>query len=310
MDILCATDDCFAPYCGIMLTSLFENNKNHQCRVFIIVSQPLKRKNTRRFTKLGKTYGQQLSFIIIDDSFLHEFPKLRNSLVTYYRLFAEGLLPKSINKVLYLDADIIVNTDLFQLWDIDLTDQAIAVVEEIDSRVKRHPEELHYPMESGYFNAGVILMNLDYWRKNGVSQQCLSFLENRYNTFMFHDQDVLNAVLWDKKIALPLSYNFLTYYLEKSFFNKENPKGQEAILKASNAPCIIHFAGSLKPWATMYYRKPFYRVWKSYQKKSPWPIILPTLPKRKPLNWAIKRYLLWPIGLMKDNTEYIISDNK
>ena len=64
--------------------------------------------------------------------------------MTYYRLFADGLLPKSINKVLYLDADIIVNTDLLQLWDIDLTDKAIAVVPEIDSRVKSHPEELYY----------------------------------------------------------------------------------------------------------------------------------------------------------------------
>ena len=66
---------------------------------------------------------------------------------------------------------------------------------------------------------------------------------------MFHDQDVLNAVLWDKKIELPLSYNFLTFYLEKNIYNNKNPKGQEAILEASNAPCIIHFAGSLKPWS-------------------------------------------------------------
>lgn len=305
MDILCATDDCFAPYCGIMLTSLFENNKNHRCRVFIIVGRPLKRKNARRLMNLGKSYGQQLSFITIDDSCLQRFPKLRNSLVTYYRLFAAELLPKSVNKVLFLDTDIIVTGDLSPLWEIDLTDKAVAVATERAWLAESRPEELHYPIDAGYFNAGVLLMNLDFWRRKSIGQQCLSFLDNHYDILKYHDQDVLNAVLWDKKIMLPIAFNFQMDFLKKDVFTSEHSKVQEVILEALRVPSIIHFSGSMKPWSIVYYRKPFHGTWKSYKKLSPWSNVPETYPKRKALNWLIKRFIMWPLGLYDSASDYI-----
>lgn len=305
INILCATDDCFAPYCGIMLTSLFENNKNHSCRVFIIVNKPLAKKNTRRFIKLGNLYGQQISFVTIDDSLFQKFPKLRNSLVTYYRLVAADLLPESVNKVLYLDGDLIVAGDLSPIWNTDLSDKAIAAVTERASLAEARAEALHYSAELGYFNAGVILMNLDYWRVNGVGQQCLSFLDNHYSILRFHDQDVLNSVLRDKKKMLPIAFNFQTDFLKKDVFKQEYYKIQDAILEAFNAPCIIHFSGPLKPWSIVYYGKPCYRIWQSYKKLSFWSNVPATCPKRKVLKWLIKRFALWPLGFYDSASDYI-----
>lgn len=305
MDILCATDDCYAPYCGVMLTSLFENNKNHQCRVFIFVSQPLKRKNTRRFTKLSESFGQQLSFITVDDAVLQRAPRLNNSLTTYYRLFAEKLLPDSVKKVLYLDVDLIVTRDLSPLWDIEIAGKAIAAVTDIALVAEDRPKELHYPVEAGYFNAGVLLMNLDYWRRNRIGQQILSFLENHYNILRSYDQDVLNAVLWDKKRLLPISFNLQIHFLKKDVFDHE--QFQEAILEAYNAPSIIHFSG-LKPWSIAYYGKPFHKTWDFYKKLSLWSHVPSSRPERKVVRWLIKRFVLWPLGVYNSASDFILID--
>ena len=176
INILCATDDYFAPYCGIMLTSVFENNQKHKCCVYIFISQPLKKKNTKRFVKLGDKYGQTISFIQVDissynyDQLIHEGDRV--SVATFYRLYAGELLPQSVNRVLYLDGDIIVTGDLSQLWGIDMTGRAVAAVDDAVFANKR-PKELHYPEEAGYFNAGVLLMNLDYWRKNDIGKMLI-----------------------------------------------------------------------------------------------------------------------------------------
>lgn len=311
IDISCLTDDNYAPYCGIMLTSLFENNKHNLCRVFIIVGQPLAKKHTQRFIKLGKAYDRPIIFINFDESLLKSFPRFRNSLATYYRLFMGDLLPESVNKVLYLDGDIVVNGDLSSLWSTDLSDKAVAVVTDKSRFAENRPKELHYPIEAGYFNAGVLLINLDYWRANEVGKQCISFLENHSEAIKYYDQDVLNAVLWDKKIMLSLTFNYQTDFLMKEVFNNENSLKQKAILEAFHAPIVIHFGGGArKPWSIAYYGKPFQRIWDSYKKISFWSHVPMAYPKRKVVYWLIKRFVLWPLGIYDSASDYILVKNK
>lgn len=305
LDILCATDDCFAPYCGIMLTSLFENNKNKLCRVFIIVSQQLSRKNNHRLIKLGETYGQEIQFIKIDDSLFHGFPLLYGSSVTYFRLLGAELLPMTVSRVLYLDSDLIVNGDLSSLWSIDLSNAAVAVVTDRAPLVESRPNELQYPLAAGYFNAGVLLVNIDYWRANKISRQCISYLEKHHNVLRYHDQDVLNVVLFDKKIMLPLEYNFQKDFLRNDSYKYECAEFQATILKTSAKPTVIHYSGKLKPWSVAYYGNPYYKVWKSYKRLSLWARVPSTYPKRKKLNWFLKRFVLWPLGGFPPNSNYL-----
>jgi lipopolysaccharide biosynthesis glycosyltransferase len=309
INILCATDNNFAPYCGVMLTSVFENNKEHVCRVYILVDQSLKKKNSTRLIKLGEKYGQTISFINVDMSSFDNYPLLHDgdhiSIAAYYRLFVGELLPKSVNRVLYLDGDIIVTGDLSKLWEIDMTEKAVAAVSESGVCVGKRPRSLHYPEKEGYFNSGVLLINLDYWRAIGVGRQCIDFIEKHHDILVFHDQDVLNAVLWDKKRFIHMTYNFLVYNLMDGIFNRMSIDIQKEILDTSKNPCIIHYASAYKPWSVVYYNMPYLKEWKFYKKLSPWPNSLPTVPQRKAFNWLIKRYLLWPTGIMKYKSRYI-----
>ena len=308
INILCATDENYAPYYGIRLTSLFENNKGVTVNVFVIVSKAFNERLLKRYHQLEDKYGQKISFIYINDEFVKQYP-IKSSgfwnIVTYYRMYVAELLPETIDKILYLDCDMIVTANLSHLWDIDLTGKAIAAVSNIRMYPDQYQRRMGYPAEAKYFNGGTLLINVDYWRKNHIGQQCRTFLENNYDKIVFYDQDILNAVLWDKKIHIPLTYNFQIRFLLKDMFAEQSPESKKEIIETMRNPYIIHYAYNVKPWSAVYYKMPYSEKWNYYKRLSPWAHEVKKLPRRKSLNWWVKRYVMWPIGLMKNNHGFI-----
>lgn len=307
--ILCATDNNYAPYCGIMLSSVFENNRDSEVKAYVLIDKPMDRRNTNRFDRLAKKFGGSIVFVMVDNSFLGKFPIKGMeywSIATYYRLYAAELLPKDVHRILYLDCDIIVQGDLRALWEIDMTDKAAAGVSDIYECSGKFQRQLHYSEGAGYFNAGVLLINLDYWREYAIGQQLLDFLANHYDLIEANDQDVLNAVLWDKKISLPLTYNYQLQFLSKYFFDLQSPEMQKQIMNTFQSPCVIHYAYSIKPWSMMYYKLPFGQEWKHYKRISQWSHTCPSIPKRKVFNNLVKRYVLWPCRVMKYDSGFVV----
>lgn len=309
INILCATDDNYVPYCGIMLTSVFDNNKDSEIEVYILIDKPLSVSNCRRIERLSRHYHQKIHLVMVDNSFVAQFPTRGMSywsVAMYYRLFAAELLPNSIDTILYLDCDIIVNSSIESLFEIDMEDAAIASVCDIYNFSTECSERLGYSPEGGYFNSGVMLMNMSYWREHRIGEECLDYLKNNYNCLLANDQDVLNAILWDRKLELPLTYNYQLQFLSSYFFNLQSPSMKQNILDTYENPTIIHYAYSIKPWSVMYYRLPFSDVWEHYKRISQWSHTLPTLPRRKVVNNLIKRYIMWPMGLMKYNSGFVV----
>lgn len=299
--MLCATDDNYVPYCGIMLTSVFENNKDVPICVYVIIDKPLSTSNMHRFSHLKDKYNQQIEFVRIDNTMLSQFPTKGMdywSIAMYYRIFAEQLLPSSVHRILYLDCDIIVRGSLAPLWDVDMTDKAIGVVPDIFTFYDDCYERLQYSKEVGYFNSGVLLMNLDYWREHKMCQQCMDYLNSNYDRLFANDQDVLNAVLWNKKMQLPITYNFQVQFIKDYFYSKLEAVLRSEINETKKNPLVIHYAVPNKPWNVLYYKMPYKRIWWHYKRKSAWWYIMPQLPKHKTINYLIKRYLLWPFGIM------------
>lgn len=309
INILCIADDNYAPYCGVMLTSVFENNRARTFLVYIFVGGPLKKRNALRLIRLGKKYGNSVRFIVVEDSFLRQFsligPGQWMSLSTFYRLYAAALLPVSVKRVLYLDDDIIVTGDLSELWETDLSDKAVAAVADMYSFFEVRQSCLNYPVEAGYFNGGMLLLNLDYWRENGIGELCFRFLEQHHDILKYYDQDILNAVLWDKKTLLPIRNNYQVGFLYEYTFKGKPPEFKEEILSAVDSPLIIHYSAGMKPWMMVNYKCPFKSKWLFYKRRSPWPFLPEKLPPKKRFNWMIKRYFLWPIGLMKYSSGFI-----
>lgn len=304
MNILCATDDNYAPYCGLMLTSFLENHKAFHTEVYIIVKNNLKEE--KRLKRLEERYDVKLNMVEFSfNDVTSSFPIGIGgwTIEMYYRLFASELLPKDIDRVLYLDCDIIVDGDVSNMYFSDLDGFSALVCTDIMSVQSGSPKRLGYDERHGYFNSGMMLINIPYWCEHDILRRSIKFIKENSERLIYYDQDVLNYVLHDSKKFIGIEYNFVSPYIMKSVFNDLDQEIHQKVLTCS--PKIIHYT-HMKPWTIFAYKFPLTRVWEKYCKVSLWSLpLFKELPKDKPFNYFIKRYFLWPFGIKYQDFEAI-----
>ena len=230
MEIVIAFNERFLMPAGVMLCSLFENNKAEDIHIHALLNhdsafaQPV--------FDIVEHYGGHL--YIYDMSMLNlpslplDLPNQRTniSIECYYRLFVSEVIPATIDKVLYLDCDTIIADSITTLWNEDIASDDIIY---------------------GYFNSGVLLINLKYWREHDVTQKFLEYIKIHQDELFFHDQDVLNYEFHQQKKELPIRYNFQTTFLFLKGLRNISCKYFDQIDEAFRKPCIIHFTED-KPW--------------------------------------------------------------
>ena len=191
------------------------------------------------------------------------------SIATYYRILAPRILPINIDKVLYLDSDIIVRGSLNDLWNTDLRDRALAAVGELaDSRAVNL---VGLPPGAKYFNGGVLLINLAFWRENSIYERATAFIRDNPEKVELWDQDALNAILVHSWIELPAHWNAQHHFitgLPAARIVHLTPE-QRAMVPLSE-PAVVHFDGDTKPWHWSC-RHPFQYEYRKYRLKTPWP---------------------------------------
>ena len=173
--IACNIDANFMQHCAVTLVSLFENNKSADICVHI-VAPSLSEENQQILRNLVASYGNDIRFYFPPEDLLScfaikKFGK-RISMATYYRCMFSAILPDDVEKVLYLDCDIVVLGDISEFWNTDLSGCGAACIEDIGKDEDERYERLHYDRSYSYFNAGVLLINLDYWRKYNIEEKC------------------------------------------------------------------------------------------------------------------------------------------
>lgn len=306
--ILCATDDNYVPYCGVMLSSIFINHPLGSVEVFILLDKPLSQQNVRKFDDLARKYSNRINYVMVDNSLLKTIQINGMSywtIATYYRLYAAQLLPESVHQILYLDCDIIVNGDISSLWQMNWDGIAAGVVPDIFNDDDSNYKLLSYNKELGYFNAGVVFMNLDYWRENNIGDTCIEYLKSNFQILKSNDQDVLNYVLKDCKKNLPLTYNFQIQFFSKYFRSEIFSKSFLKEVDEVGMPLIVHYAAPVKPWMVDYYGMPYGRLWHKYKRKSSWWNMSDIWPGGNHFKLLVKRYLLWPLNIKRPATPFI-----
>ena len=204
-NITCNTDDNYAQHCTAMLCSLFENNKDEEITVHVLCGN-LSETNRQLIKDLSVRYQQQVLFHAVDESVLDgvQFRSKRPlTKAAYYRLLLSSIL-RDVDKVLYLDCDMIVLGKIKELFDIELDNYALAAVLDPMPYNNQHQMQLHLSTETHTFCSGIMLVNLEYWRKNNIESQLLEFAKRKREPVYLHDQDVLNYVLKDHWFMLPL----------------------------------------------------------------------------------------------------------
>lgn len=175
----------------------------------------------------------------------------------YYRLFAAQYLPQELDRILYLDPDLVVINSLRSLYEIDFGDNLFAAASHIESRTFKNfnRRRLHLSEQARYINSGVMMMNLSLLRTQQDPQQIYQFIEEHKNTLLLPDQDVVNALYADRTIFLdPLIYNLGEKYLRLK--NLHLPKEEKlGIDWVRQHTAIIHYYGRNKPWKEGYHGK-------------------------------------------------------
>ena len=254
MNVLMISDDNYAFLLAASILSLFDSNRDAtELRVYII-SDGIKKKSIEAVEKIADQFKRELYWLPVPE--MPEGIVMKGSLniSTYYRLMMQSVIPEIIEKILYLDCDILVRGNIENLWEIDIKDYYLAGVTDTTGKFAR--ESVGLKKNDKYVNAGVLLINLKKWRENQTEEKFLSYLESKNWKVEFNDQGVINRVCNSGIKLVNPQYNMMPTY--QRYSHKELKRlteldkfyTEEEIERAKREPRIIHYAGYAfsRPW--------------------------------------------------------------
>ncbi|MFV0419593.1 MAG: glycosyltransferase family 8 protein [Dysgonomonas sp.] len=305
MNIVLCTDENYIMPCGITMVSLLENDKDNII-IFHIMGIELKEKSKEKLSLICSQYrNASIMFYDAKEKIINlcylsptDYQLLNNA--NYIRLFLGDILSENIDKVLYLDCDIIVSDNLSDLWNTNIENYSLAGVPDLHICCS-HPEtfnRLGYSDKEQYINSGVLLINLKYWREKNIISTFVNYAREKHGNLLLQDQDIINGVLYDSILSLPIRFNIInTYYWSK---NNDTAYYWDEIYAALIDPAIIHFTSPEKPWLKLCMH-PLKKEFIRYKNISPWEnesFAWPNVSLKKKVRYY-KRKVLYALRLQK-----------
>jgi lipopolysaccharide biosynthesis glycosyltransferase len=273
--VACAADEAFAVPLAILVRSIRDHlDPARRLDLYIVdigITQPTK----ERLTRSWPADRLDLHWLAVDPKALSHLPVWgRMNIATYQRLLMGQLLPEGISRVIWLDCDAVVMTDLTELWSTPLEGNTIAAAQDIvvpfvSSRfgVGRF-RELGLPPDALHFNAGVMLVDLDVWRAGHVAEQSFEYLDRHAQEVWFWDQEALNVVLIGRWKLLDPRWNHIASVAGRWFFRQAHLDAQ-TYQQMVDSPWLVHWAGMIKPWKFRG-RRPVHRNWFDLLDRTDW----------------------------------------
>ncbi len=254
--VVFACDDNYAKYLAVTMASLIANFDKEKDLEIIVFDAGISNQSKEKLSRL-KNDKTVIHFIEIDPQIFADYPLTIEhiSVATYFRLKLPSLL-SNYRKVVYLDVDILVNKDVSPMWDIDIHTKAIAAVQEPYGKVvsKEYHEKIGIQDSNHkYFNAGILVMDLEKLRASNFEDRVVSYLEKYKGNIEYQDQDILNAVLQGNVEYIHPKYNYIPSYRNllspkrKSILDSL-PYTKQEIVSLKNDATIYHYCGKKKPW--------------------------------------------------------------
>lgn len=300
-------DNNFVMQAGVTLLSIVRSNKLNEITFHLFVNNISNEE--REKIKSLVTDNCTVVFYDVNITLLKDCPinpQIHSrSIAKYFRILIPTIIDKKIDKILYLDCDIIVVKDLNDLFKIDLGEKAIGVVYDQKPFEIENFNRLKIDKEAGYFNSGVIMINNKVWREKNYSKQLFELIEKEKDNLEWEDQDALNMMFSDNKVLYSLEYNLQNdmLYIDNKIYWKD----REQLNQAINHPSIIHFCGN-KPWNKSC-KHPYKQLWLGYLYETPWKNYhLREISLKEKTAKGIKRFLMRHMTF-KDADEKFITIN-
>ena len=255
MNIVMASDSNYVDLLCTAITSLLENNKVAEQINIYLINDHISDAYINEIDTLIQRYQRNIFYLNPPVINANIQVKGNLNISTYYRLFLSELLPGDIDRVLYLDCDVIVRGDITELYNSKMNDCYVAGVLDTTGRYSRLSIGLNE--EDDYVNAGILLINLAAWRSTHLQERYIEYISSMSWKVEYNDQGVINKVCNGKIQILPPKYNCMVPYQRYSadqiktvMDRRINPYNEEEYLRAKNNPVIVHFAGYAfsRPW--------------------------------------------------------------
>lgn len=252
MDILVTIDRNYLRPLAVMLKSLAIHHRGTPVRVFVLNRTLL----PADFEALGRAVaepGLELVDLPAGDSLFAGAPTTdRYPLEIYDRIFAARYLPRDLERVLYLDPDLVVNGPLDDLWRLDLGDDWFAAASHVAKGLEKlNAIRLQSETPGPYINSGVLLMNLPLLRREQQLRPVLDYVQAHSRSLLLPDQDIISALYGDRILRLnPYRYNMT----ERLFAGaKLTPWAELDLAWVRENSRVIHYCGRNKPWKDPYF---------------------------------------------------------
>ena len=289
INILAACDANYVQHLGVMLVSLLEHNAAERFRVFVLTSV-----TAAEMAKVAAScagYRCEIVPVSIDPGRLDGVPVYGHvTRAGYYRLLLGDVLPPDVSRVLYLDSDILIAGSIAELWNRDLGGNIVAAVaDEVGA-----PPKLKLPAGETYFNSGVMVIDLEQWRRERVGEAALAFARDEPHRITWWDQCALNFVLRGRWLRLDRKWNLQTLALGR-FTQYDVVSTAEGRQRLADA-VVIHFTTNAKPWLYLCGHPAKAAYWR-YLRKTPWrDYRVPDLSARNVTRRLLLRYCPWLIN--------------
>lgn len=282
--IATTSSDVFALPATVMLRSLTDHLSNGSRADVYVLDCGISRASRRKMRRSLSPAWIRLHFIAMD---LAQFAGFRDeghfSLNTYARLFMARMLPAEIDRVVFLDGDMLLLEDIASLAEMDLQGHPLAAVQDpVAGRVGQSAQMMHWqgwdvPEGMSVFNAGLMVMDLRWLRAEGTLEAAIEVARQHPERMKWHDQDALNYILRGNYLELNPAWNVLpqVYYPPHS---ADVVYDKETVMNCITNPKILHFSGGRRPWKgagrhwmeTEFYRYLYRTAWRNDVYCAPW----------------------------------------
>ena len=266
MNIAISLNSKYLRYAYVMLTSLFLQHPDTSIRVFAL-HMNLSQSEQNTLSLLAQTHGNSLHFIKINpEDFSSSLPTTEMwSLETYFRLQLIDKLPSLIDRILYLDIDMIICGSLLELYQQDFENNLFCVCKDMSTEAPFtdiRANLFHPLLDKGfvYFNAGIMLWNIAALRNHYSFDYYMKLAKDLNYQILAPDQDLLNLAHWNQvKFVDEYKYDLFARLAYNHGVTYEDVKREVH---------VVHFAG-FKPWNGEYVHYNIEKIWWDYAKLTP-----------------------------------------
>ena len=261
INIVLASDNHYAILIAALIKSIEVNHKTEEGIDFYIIDDRISTSSKEKIQASVKSKDISIHWLNIDQVIPPDikFPIDNTAfpLTAYFRVFAPYAIPQHLDRVIYLDVDMVVQEDISTLWHTDIGDHVFAAVQDLQKVVScswggiPNYKELGMDPDTKYFNSGLLLINTKAWREANITNRVFTCLHENLQFINYADQYGLNVALVNQWYELDPRWNWFATFKHES-------------------PYIIHYL-DIKPIFKSYKSEPAFRtIFFHYLDQTPW----------------------------------------